>query len=91
MPSRTPTRKGSGRRRVSQKKKTNTKKRESLLTRIGRALAGMRTRLREALGRQTDDVWGLILIVLGILVTLSFFDLAGPVGEGIERRRLCLT
>ena len=70
---------------MSQKKKTNTKKRESLLTRIGRALAGMRTRLREALGRQTDDVWGLILIVLGILVTLSFFDLAGPVGEGIEK------
>ncbi|HEX6946370.1 MAG TPA: DNA translocase FtsK 4TM domain-containing protein [Acidimicrobiia bacterium] len=82
MPSRTPTRKGSGRRRVSPKK-SGRNKRESLFRRMGRALAGMRTGLRETLGRQTDDVWGLLLMVLAILVTLSFFDLAGPVGRGI--------
>jgi S-DNA-T family DNA segregation ATPase FtsK/SpoIIIE len=34
------------------------------------------------LGRQTDDVWGLLLIVLSILATLAFFSLAGPVGNG---------
>ncbi|MFO7299100.1 MAG: DNA translocase FtsK 4TM domain-containing protein [Actinomycetes bacterium] len=83
MATRTPTRKGSGRRRVSPKKQRKQKK-ESLLRRMGRALAGMRTGLRQALGRQTDDVWGLILVVFGILVALAFFDLAGPVGNGID-------
>lgn len=47
-------------------------------------LAGVRTRTRQALGRQTDDVWGLLLIVLAVLVILSFAALAGPVGHGIE-------
>ena len=37
------------------------------------------------MGRQTDDVWGIVLIVLGILVVLSFFDLAGPVGGGTSK------
>jgi len=37
------------------------------------------------MGRQTDDVWGIVLIVLGILVVLSFFDLAGPVGGGTSQ------
>ncbi len=32
------------------------------------------------MGRQTDDVWGLCLIVLAILMVLAFFGLAGPVG-----------
>ncbi len=36
------------------------------------------------LGRQTDDVWGLILIVAAVLILLSFIGQAGPVGEGIE-------
>lgn len=47
-------------------------------------LTGLRRRVREGLGRQTDDVWGLLLIVLATLVTLSFLGLAGPVGEGVE-------
>jgi DNA segregation ATPase FtsK/SpoIIIE, S-DNA-T family len=80
MPTRTPTRKGSGRRRVSK----TSKKRESFPKRLGRMLAGARRRLRESLGRQTDDVWGLVLIVAATLVTLSYFGLAGPVGDGIE-------
>ncbi len=40
----------------------------------------MRGRLRERMGRQTDDVWGLGLIVVSFLIVLSFFSLAGPVG-----------
>ncbi len=40
--------------------------------------------VRGALGRQTDDVWGLILIVVATLVVLAFFELAGPIGSGIE-------
>lgn len=40
--------------------------------------------MRNTLGRQTDDVWGVILLVLSILVTLAFFELAGPVGVGFE-------
>jgi S-DNA-T family DNA segregation ATPase FtsK/SpoIIIE len=44
----------------------------------------MRAAVRNTLGRQTDDVWGVILLVLSMLVTLAFFDLAGPVGDGFE-------
>jgi DNA segregation ATPase FtsK/SpoIIIE, S-DNA-T family len=40
--------------------------------------------MRERLGRQTDDVWGLILIVAALLVVLSFVDLAGPIGDGVS-------
>ncbi|HJS71500.1 MAG TPA: DNA translocase FtsK 4TM domain-containing protein [Acidimicrobiia bacterium] len=48
-------------------------------------LAAIRDSFRQTLGRQTDDVWGLVLIVVAILVILAFFDLAGPVGDGFER------
>jgi hypothetical protein len=44
----------------------------------------MRRSVRATLGRQTDDVWGLVLLVIAILVTLAFIGLAGPVGEGME-------
>ena len=40
----------------------------------------MKGRLRNRLGRQTDDVWGLLLVVLSLLLLLAFFDLAGPLG-----------
>ena len=40
-------------------------------------------RIRFGIGRQADDIWGLILIVLGIVITLGFFDRAGPVGRWI--------
>ena len=43
----------------------------------------MRGSVRNTLGRQTDDIWGLILVVLSVLVLLAFVDLAGPVGEGM--------
>ena len=43
----------------------------------------MRERIRNGFGRHTDDLWGAILVVAGLLVALSFFGLAGPVGRGI--------
>ncbi|MBU1494699.1 MAG: DNA translocase FtsK [Actinobacteria bacterium] len=47
------------------------------------ALAAFRQRIRSGFGRHADDFWGIVLVVLGILVTLSFLDLAGPVGDWI--------
>jgi S-DNA-T family DNA segregation ATPase FtsK/SpoIIIE len=41
----------------------------------------MKDRIRERLGRQTDDVWGIVLLVLASLLALSLFGLAGPVGR----------
>ncbi len=46
-------------------------------------LAAMRDRVRTGFGRQADDVWGIVLIVLGVIVALAYFGLAGPVGDGI--------
>jgi S-DNA-T family DNA segregation ATPase FtsK/SpoIIIE len=46
-------------------------------------LATIRERIRNGFGRHTDDLWGAVLIVAGILVGLSFFDLAGPLGSAI--------
>ncbi|MEX2651988.1 MAG: DNA translocase FtsK 4TM domain-containing protein [Acidimicrobiia bacterium] len=86
MPGRTPTRKGStGRRRVPQPKK---KKPQNATFR--QKLTTSRDYVRNTLGRQADDVWGLALIVLAILVVLAFLDRAGPVGEGIESGSLFL-
>ncbi|MGI9608675.1 MAG: DNA translocase FtsK 4TM domain-containing protein [Acidimicrobiia bacterium] len=79
MATRTPTRKGSsGRGRVSSKKKSKTRK-----GLIRQKLVAARDSVRGTLGRQTEDVWGLVLIVAGILVTLAFLGLAGPVGTGM--------
>ena len=46
-------------------------------------LAALRERIRNGFGRHTDDLSGAILVVGGILVGLSFFGLAGPLGTGI--------
>ncbi|MEE8405843.1 MAG: DNA translocase FtsK 4TM domain-containing protein [Acidimicrobiia bacterium] len=80
MAIRTPTRKGSGRRRVSQSNKNKKAPRGA----IRQKLAAFRDSVRSTLGRQTDDVWGLVLVVLAILVTLAFFGRAGPIGDGME-------
>ncbi|MEX1125778.1 MAG: DNA translocase FtsK 4TM domain-containing protein, partial [Acidimicrobiia bacterium] len=86
MPGRTPTRKGStGRRRVSQ-----PKKKKPLKGTFRQKLVTSRDYVRNTLGRQTDDVWGLALIVFAILVVLAFLNKAGPVGEGIETGSLFL-
>ncbi|MGH3649592.1 MAG: DNA translocase FtsK 4TM domain-containing protein, partial [Acidimicrobiia bacterium] len=79
MPTRTSTRKGSGRRRVS-----SASKKKPQQTSFTQSLAAVRDSVRSTLGRQTDDVWGLMLLVLSVLVTLAFFDLAGPFGDGFE-------
>jgi S-DNA-T family DNA segregation ATPase FtsK/SpoIIIE len=47
------------------------------------------TRLRQALathlGRQSDDVWGLVLIVAGVLAALGIYaDLTGPAGHAVR-------
>ncbi len=47
------------------------------------ALKATKERVRNRLGRQTDDVWGIVLIVVAILASLAFAGLAGPVGDGI--------
>ena len=46
-------------------------------------LATIRERVRNGFGRHTDDLWGAILVVGAILVGLSFFGLAGPLGGAI--------
>ena len=63
---------------MSPKNKNKSPKKKPLAQR----LAAIRDSVRNTLGRQTDDVWGLVLVVLAILVTLAYLDLAGPVGDG---------
>ncbi len=43
-------------------------------------------RLSRLIGRQADDVWGLVLILVGVLSGLSVFGagLAGPAGRGLD-------
>ncbi len=71
MPTRKKTRGAKGRRRVG------TKKRSGVLV----ALRGWRSRIRDRFGRQTDDLWGLSLLVFAVILALGFFGLAGPVGQ----------
>ena len=80
MAIRTPTRKGTGRRRVSQPKKN----RKAPQSAIRQKLTAFRDSVRSTLRGQTDDVWGLALVVLSILVTLAFIGRAGPIGDGMK-------
>ena len=91
MATRTPTRRGAnGRKRVS-KAKTNQRSRgtrprasasRSTRTPTWRErLSDFKNRIRARLGRQTDDVWGLVLIVIAVLLALAFFEQAGPIGR----------
>jgi S-DNA-T family DNA segregation ATPase FtsK/SpoIIIE len=79
MATRTPTRKGSGRSRA-----TKTNKKKPQIGAIRQKLAAGRAWMRTTLGRQTDDVWGMVLVVTSILVTLAFVGRAGPIGDGLE-------
>lgn len=47
-------------------------------------LARARQATRERLGRQADDVWGVVLLVVSAVIVLSFFEQAGPVGRAID-------
>ncbi len=78
MATRTKGRGAKGRSRASKKKPI------PIRTRVAHALRASRERIRERLGRQTDDVWGVVLVVAALLVTLSFFGLSGPVGAGVS-------
>ena len=78
MTKRTPTRRGGrGRSRVST---TKASPRDGLRPK----LAALRGRIRMHLGRQTDDVWGVALIVAALLVVLGFLGLAGPFGRAVR-------
>ncbi len=47
--------------------------------------AQLRTTLATHLGRQSDDVWGLLLILAGVLAGLGIYaDLTGPFGRFLE-------
>jgi S-DNA-T family DNA segregation ATPase FtsK/SpoIIIE len=65
---------------VSKKHKNKSPEKTS----FARKLAGVKVSIRNTLGRQTDDVWGMVLVVLAVLVSLAFFELAGPVGDGFD-------
>jgi len=69
---------GSGRGRATASSKSRTSPKPSLL-------AAFRERIRNGFGRHADDVWGVSLVVGGILITLAFFGLAGPVGDVVTR------
>ncbi len=76
MATRTKTRGASGRKTANRKQKSKRQR-----TSIPVALKGMKERMRERLGRHTDDVWGVVLIIIASLLMLSFFELAGPLGD----------
>jgi S-DNA-T family DNA segregation ATPase FtsK/SpoIIIE len=69
----------------SAKKKRPAKRKTSPVGAIRQSLAAIRDGTRANLGRQADDVWGLVLVVLSTLIVLAFFGLAGPVGDGFEK------
>ncbi|MDH3471886.1 MAG: DNA translocase FtsK, partial [Acidimicrobiia bacterium] len=46
--------------------------------------AATRQTISQRLGRQSDDLWGLVLVVSGALLALGYFNLAGPVGRVAE-------
>ena len=66
MATRTKTRGASGRKTATRKQQ---KKRQT--TSISNALKGMKQRIRDRLGRHTDDVWGVVLIVAAALLMLT--------------------
>ncbi len=80
MATRTKSRGATGRSKAAPKKT----KRISFRARTVQALRTSRDRIRERLARQSDDVWGVVLIVLASLVGLSFFGLSGPIGAGLS-------
>jgi len=84
MATRTKSRGASGRSKATPKKTKKKQPRISLRAKIVRALRTGRERVRGRLSRQSDDVWGMVLIVLAALVALSFLGLSGPVGAAIS-------
>ena len=54
-------------------------------------MADFREWLRYGIGRQADDVWGLVLVVSGGMVALAFLEAAGPLGRWISSSLRLLT
>ena len=79
MAKRQPARRGKGRGRAatSARSKRRTSRRAS-------ALAALRERFRSGFGRHAQDVWGVLLLVGGILLGLAAFGLAGPFGSLVD-------
>src|SRR5205807_5086120 len=67
---------------------TRTKRRPASRSRRGRPAGRRRARgggFKGILGRQAHDVWGLVLVLVGLLAGLGVYaDMAGPVGRGIR-------
>ncbi len=83
MAQRTKRRQGQGRKSTtrSSAKRSTARKKTTQKTGLTASLRSLKTRIRERLGRQTDDVWGVVLLVVAALVALAFFEKAGPLGS----------
>ena len=79
MAKRQPARRGKGRGRAATSARTRKK-----TPRRASALAALRERFRNGFGRHAQDVWGVLLVVGGILLGLAAFGLAGPFGSLVD-------
>ncbi|MBM3696811.1 MAG: DNA translocase FtsK, partial [Actinobacteria bacterium] len=77
MAKRQPARRGNGRGRAATSVKKKPAKQAS-------ALAAWRERIRSGFGRHSGDVWGVLLVVGGIILGLAAFGLAGPFGSVVD-------
>ena len=77
MAKRQPARRGTGRGGAATSVKKKPAKKAS-------ALAALREKIRGGFGRHADDVWGVFLLVGGILLGLAAFGLAGPFGSVVD-------
>ena len=77
MPTRSKSRGAKGRSTV--RKTQQKRKRPGLVDALRRG----KERFRNRLGRQTDDVWGVLIIVVAVIGGLAFAGAAGPVGDGV--------
>lgn len=75
MATRTTTGRATGRSTARRKQK-----KQSFVSRGASALGAIPRKIGDQLGDHKADVWGITLIAVGVLVLLSFFELAGPFG-----------
>ncbi|NND13744.1 MAG: type IV secretion system DNA-binding domain-containing protein [Acidimicrobiia bacterium] len=62
-------------------RKTATKKKKSS-TPTG-VLAQARMAGRDRFVHQADDIWGLVMLVVGLILLLGFFSFSGPLGDAV--------
>ena len=69
-------------RRPARTRKSPTPARRSAAQKKKSTLVRVRSSLATHLGRQSDDVWGLLLVAFGVVCALGIYaDLTGPVGR----------